>query len=107
MSLESITAEWDELSREYNKLEVGDYFVLFALTECQKKVFHFNWRALFSWFKDTSNEYHEMLEKLEQLQQKCMKDIAHQRYRISQISSNLKKWVIILVVVFLLWFRAL
>lgn len=62
MSLESITAEWDELSKEYNKLE------------------------------DVSNEYNEMLEKLEQLQQKCMKDMAHQRYRVSQISSNLKQY---------------
>lgn len=41
--------------------------------------------------QDVSNEYGELLEKLEQLQQKCMKDIAHQRYRISQISGNLKK----------------
>lgn len=43
-------------------------------------------------FQETSNEYGELLEKLESLQQKCMKDISHQRYRISQISSNLKKY---------------
>ncbi|XP_055298145.1 transmembrane protein 120 homolog [Sitodiplosis mosellana] len=63
MSLESIQTEWDELSNEFAALE------------------------------DTSNEYTELLEKLEKLQQKCMKDISHQRYRISQISGNLKKYV--------------
>lgn len=96
MSLESITAEWDELSKEYNKLEVGDNIV-------ERKFFAFIY-VPFLWFKDTSNEYHEMLEKLEQLQQKCMKDIAHQRYRISQIGSNLKKWVTITA--YILLFRA-
>lgn len=86
MSLESINAEWDELCKEYNKLEVGKKNSRSFL----RNHFKFSCEKFF-FFKDVSNGYHEMLEKLEQLQQKCMKDIAHQRYRISQINSNLKK----------------
>lgn len=92
MSFESINAEWDDLSKEYNKLEVGFFGNLFL---CSNVPFTTNFHVFFLFvcfiFKDVSNEYHEMLEKLQQLQQKCMKDISHQRYRISQISSNLKK----------------
>lgn len=88
MSLEAINAEWDELSKEYNKLEVGEFFFLFLWNHVFFKFLCVNFFLL---LKDVSNEYHDMLEKLEQLQQKCMKDIAHQRYRINQIASNFKK----------------
>lgn len=48
MSLESITAEWDELSKEYNKLEVGDNILfIFLLLNVIKKVIHFHLRAAF------------------------------------------------------------
>lgn len=89
MSLEPILTEWDELSKEFNKLEVSEIQteVEFQITFSKsiKKLF------ITLWIQDVSNEYGELLEKLEQLQQKCMKDISHQRYRLSQISSNLKK----------------
>lgn len=93
MSLEAITAEWDELSTEYNKLEVGQKKTLhFAIKSNVLILFFFYFAEIsYSTFKDVSNEYSEMLEKLEQLQQKCMKDVAHQRYRVNQISSNLKQ----------------
>lgn len=89
MSLEPILTEWDELSKEFNKLEVSE-----IQTEVEFQItFSKSIKQLFItlWIQDVSNEYGELLEKLEQLQQKCMKDISHQRYRLSQISSNLKK----------------
>lgn len=46
MSLESITAEWDELSKEYNKLEVGDN-VVFPAVCYRRKLFEFYLRASF------------------------------------------------------------
>lgn len=62
-SLEQLSADWDELSQEYKKLETGN------------------------------NSYLELLEKLDGLQQRCTKDIQHQRYRLGQINANLRKLV--------------
>lgn len=61
MSVVEVSAEWEELSNEYKKLE------------------------------EVNTEYLELLENLDHLQQRCLKDITHQRYRINQISSSLKK----------------
>lgn len=47
MSLESITAEWDELSKEYNKLEVGDNIVYFSLVECFKESYSLSFTCRF------------------------------------------------------------
>ncbi|XP_037049254.1 transmembrane protein 120 homolog [Bradysia coprophila] len=61
-SLDQLTSDWEELSNEYKDLEV------------------------------VNTNYLELLEGLYSLQQKCTKDIQHQRYRLSQISSNLKTY---------------
>lgn len=60
-TLEQLSADWEELSSEYKKLEASN------------------------------GSYVELLEKLDGLQQRCTKDIHHQRYRLGQINANLKK----------------
>ncbi|CRK96466.1 CLUMA_CG009889, isoform A [Clunio marinus] len=52
--------DWEELSNEYKNLE------------------------------NVNKTYLELLDGLEELQTKCTKDINHQRYRIGQITKNLK-----------------
>lgn len=44
-------------------------------------------------FQNTNQKYIELLEGLDSLQQKCLGDIKHQRYRIGQIIMSLKQWV--------------
>lgn len=60
-TLEQLSGDWEELAQEYKSLETD------------------------------SNNYAELLEKLDGLQQRCTKDIQHQRYRLGQINANLKK----------------
>lgn len=53
------------------------------------------WEELLNEYKDLENsnqKYVELLEGLNGLQQKCLNDIRHQRYRIGQISSSVKKY---------------
>uniref|UniRef100_A0A6B2EBL1 Uncharacterized protein n=1 Tax=Phlebotomus kandelakii TaxID=1109342 RepID=A0A6B2EBL1_9DIPT len=55
---------------------------------------HKEWNELATEYKDletVNQNYLELLEGLESLQQKCLKDIKHQRYRMNQICLNLKK----------------
>ncbi|XP_055706826.1 transmembrane protein 120 homolog [Phlebotomus papatasi] len=59
--MDSIRKEWEELATEYKDLET------------------------------VNQNYLELLEGLEGLQQKCQKDIKHQRYRMNQITINMKK----------------
>lgn len=40
--------------------------------------------------QNVNKQYLELLDGLEELQSKCMKDIIHQRYRIVQMTKNLK-----------------
>ena len=47
----------------------------------------------FMHLQEANTEYVELLENLDRLQQRCTKDINHQRYRLNQINGNLKKWV--------------
>lgn len=60
-AIDACIEEWETLSNEYRALE------------------------------KIHKEYREKLEDLTQLQQKCIKGIAHQRYRISIIKQSLKK----------------
>lgn len=89
MSLESVITDWDELSKEFSNLEVSENENKFQMNFNEQ--FNKKYTFRFHSKQEVSNEYGELLEKLVQLQQKCTKDISHQRYRISQISNNLKK----------------
>lgn len=52
--------------------------------------FQKDFEIIFKNFQNVNKNYLELLEGLEELQSKCMKDINHQRYRIVQITKNLK-----------------
>lgn len=60
LELDEYVKEWTELSNEYKNLET------------------------------TNSRYLDLLENLELLQQQCTKQIQHQRYRMQQISKNIK-----------------
>lgn len=81
-TLDQLSAEWNELSNEYKNLEV------YVNREISKL---YNNPFFIQNMQGVNNNYLELLEKLEQLQQRCTKDIQHQRYRLSQINTNLKK----------------
>lgn len=53
----------------------------------------FNYFVSITYFdeKEVNAEYLELLEKVDELQQRCLKDISHQRYRMNQISGNIKR----------------
>lgn len=76
--------EWEELSNEYKNLEVTCFRLelqrKFWTSDCENSL------------QNVNKSYLELLEGLEELQSKCMKDISHQRYRITQISKKLR-WV--------------
>ncbi|XP_055689370.1 transmembrane protein 120 homolog [Lutzomyia longipalpis] len=59
--IQNLKREWDELATEYKDLEA------------------------------VNQNYLELLESLEGLQQKCRKDIKHQRYRLNQIGLGMSK----------------
>lgn len=83
--VDDLINEWDELTNEYKNLEVT----------CQ---IHWNFcynskiqMKLFSNFSQNVNKsYLELLDGLEEMQSKCMKDITHQRYRVQQIVKSIK-----------------
>lgn len=86
MDLGTVTADWEELTKEYKKLEV---------THPQSTIYHFADHFFFQFSaqrQEVNNEYLELLESLDRLQQRCLKDISHQRYRINQINGNVKRW---------------
>lgn len=60
LELDEYVKEWTELSNEYKNLET------------------------------TNSSYLDLLENLELLQQQCTKQIQHQRYRMQQISKNIR-----------------
>lgn len=60
--MESIQQDWQDLANDYKDLE------------------------------NTNQKYIELLEGLDSLQQKCLGDIKHQRYRIGQIIMSLKQF---------------
>lgn len=75
-------AEWEELSTEYKNLEVTS-----ANLRSRRKFLTFDCE---NFFQNVNKQYLELLEGLEELQSKCMKDIGHQRYRMGQISKKLR-----------------
>ncbi|XP_058063403.1 transmembrane protein 120 homolog [Anopheles bellator] len=63
MDLNELDREWSELSDEYRSLEM------------------------------VNQSYLDLHERLEEMQEKCTKQIQHQRYRMQQIRKNLKLYV--------------
>lgn len=61
MEFDECLNDWNDLTNEYKKLET------------------------------TNQKYLELLEGLDALQKQCTADIKHQRYRIGQITTNIKK----------------
>lgn len=99
MSVEEVSADWEELSNEYKKLEVCTLSLFYQIhiiiktkynVTCASTVYYFHFNLKFQQ-QDVNTEYLELLDSLDRLQQRCLKDISHQRYRISQINTNLKK----------------
>lgn len=79
--IEEVLKEWDELSNEYKNLEVS----------VKSHQFWSEWNLFCDcFFQNVNKSYLELLDGLEEMQSKCMKDISHQRYRILQITKNLK-----------------
>lgn len=79
--IDEVLKDWDELSNEYKNLEVSHKT-------------HLKFRRIFIALKialqNVNKNYLELLDGLEELQSKCMKDINHQRYRVSQITKTAK-----------------
>uniref|UniRef100_A0A182PV88 Transmembrane protein 120 homolog n=1 Tax=Anopheles epiroticus TaxID=199890 RepID=A0A182PV88_9DIPT len=63
VDVDELEKDWSELSDEYRSLETAN------------------------------QQYQELHERLEEMQEKCTKQIQHQRYRMRQISKNIKTYL--------------
>lgn len=92
--VEDLVKEWNELSEEYKSLEVNKSILINTWNcETRRKTCNLNlsqYLSLLHHRQSVNQTYLELLDEFEELQSKCSKDIAHQRYRIAQLIKGLK-----------------
>lgn len=93
--VDDLVKEWNELGEEYKSLEV----IKVPQNSPEKKIpdetepFPIIFLSPHNTsFQSINQTYLELLDEFEDLQSKCTKEIAHQRYRIAQLVKGLK-WV--------------